>query len=74
MALEKPTIISESHRGYDLEIKRLFYAIASTDKDWKERITIVRWLTPIDYSLQHHDFISRREPGTGQWLLESAEY
>lgn len=40
----------------------------------KERQTILDWLTPIDYTPQQNDFITRRQEGTGQWLLESAEY
>jgi hypothetical protein len=35
---------------------------------------ILNWLTPIDYSPQQRDFISRRQPGTGQWFLDSAEF
>jgi Cdc6-like AAA superfamily ATPase len=36
--------------------------------------TISDWITPIDYAPQQNDFISRRQAGTGQWLLDSAEY
>lgn len=32
---------------------------------------ILNWLTPTDYSTQHSDFNSRRQHGTGQWLLDS---
>ncbi|PNP57730.1 hypothetical protein FNYG_15198 [Fusarium nygamai] len=35
---------------------------------------ILNWLTPIDYSPQQRDFISRRQPGTGLWFLDSAEF
>jgi hypothetical protein len=35
---------------------------------------ILDWLTPINYARQQHDFISRRQAGTGQWLLDSAEF
>ncbi|KFY41877.1 hypothetical protein V494_02746 [Pseudogymnoascus sp. VKM F-4513 (FW-928)] len=35
---------------------------------------ILEWLTPIDYSSQQSDSISRRQPGTGQWLVDSAEF
>jgi hypothetical protein len=38
------------------------------------RQTVLNWLTPIDFATQQSDFITRREPGTGQWLLESAEF
>lgn len=36
-----------------------------------ERETIIRWLSPLDFSAQHQDFISRRQPGTGQKFLNS---
>jgi NACHT domain len=35
---------------------------------------ILDWLTPIDYASQQNDYLIRRQPGTGQWLLDSAEY
>lgn len=35
---------------------------------------ILEWLTPIDYATQQRDFISRRQEGTGQWLLDSTEF
>ncbi|KFY32155.1 hypothetical protein V493_00461 [Pseudogymnoascus sp. VKM F-4281 (FW-2241)] len=38
------------------------------------RQTVLNWLTPIDFATQQSDFISRRETGTGQWLLESTEF
>lgn len=38
------------------------------------RQIVLDWLTPIDFATQQSDFISRREAGTGQWLLESAEF
>ncbi len=38
------------------------------------RQTILDWIAPVDYALQQSNFISRRQAGTGQWLLESAEF
>jgi NACHT domain len=35
---------------------------------------ILNWLTPTDYTPQQNDFISRRQKGTGQWLLDSDEF
>lgn len=43
-------------------------------QDHQEHREILDWFTPIDYAAQHNDFINRRQPGTGQWLLYSAEY
>jgi len=40
----------------------------------RERQTILDWLTPIDFVSQQHDFIARRQEGTGQWLLDSTEF
>lgn len=40
----------------------------------QEHGKILEWLTPIDYAKQHSDYLTRRSPGTGQWLLNSAEY
>jgi len=40
----------------------------------EESRVILDWLTPIDYATQQSDFISRQQAGTGQWLLDSAEF
>src|SRR5579862_1194027 len=42
--------------------------------DRREDLEILNWLTPIDYGPQHSDFFRRRQPGTGQWLLDSVKY
>jgi hypothetical protein len=39
-----------------------------------ENLEVLNWLTPVDYGPQHSDFLWKRQPGTGQWLLDSAEY
>lgn len=44
------------------------------DQHNQEHQAILNWLTPVDYSPQHQDFISRRQEGTGQWLLRSPEF
>jgi hypothetical protein len=38
------------------------------------RQAILDWITPFDYAPQQSDLISRRQAGTGQWLLDSAEF
>ncbi|KAI0542485.1 hypothetical protein GGR58DRAFT_252203 [Xylaria digitata] len=40
----------------------------------EERLCICDWLTPIEYAPQQQDFLNRRQPGTGQWLLDSKQY
>jgi hypothetical protein len=55
------------------EVKR----VRREQEDWQyhdERQSILTWLTPIDYAAQQHDFVSRRQAGTGQWLLESVQF
>lgn len=42
--------------------------------DDQERVDISDWLTPVEYDAQQQDLYSRRQPGTGQWLLNSTEY
>lgn len=34
----------------------------------------LNWLTTVDYASHQHDYFTRREEGTGQWLLDSQEY
>jgi NACHT domain len=40
----------------------------------QDRQAILDWLTPTGYGAQQSDFLSRRQEGTGQWLLDSAEF
>jgi predicted ATPase len=40
----------------------------------EEHQAILDWLTLIDYAPQQSDFISRRQEGTGEWLLKSNEF
>jgi hypothetical protein len=35
---------------------------------------MMQWLSPTDFPAQQHDIISRRQEGTGQWLLDSPEF
>jgi len=43
-------------------------------EDIELREAVLKWLTPIDYAPQQHDFFSRRHEGTGQWLLDTDEF
>jgi hypothetical protein len=55
------------------EVKR----VRREQEDWQYRDecqSILTWLTPIDYAAQQHDFVRRRQAGTGQWLLDSKEF
>ncbi|KAI1292579.1 nucleoside phosphorylase domain-containing protein [Xylaria venustula] len=37
-------------------------------------VEILDWLTATDYGPQQSDYLKRRQPGTGQWLIDSGEY
>jgi hypothetical protein len=41
---------------------------------YQDRLSILDWLTPIDYATQQSDFIGRRQEGTGEWLLKLNEF
>jgi hypothetical protein len=40
----------------------------------EERRAILDWFTLIDYATEQNDFVSRRQEGTGQWLLDSDKF
>jgi len=40
----------------------------------EEHETILKLITTIDYAPQQSDYIRRRQEGTGQWFLDSAEF
>ncbi|KAF4341757.1 purine and uridine phosphorylase [Fusarium beomiforme] len=40
----------------------------------QEQQAILDWLTPANYGPQQSDNIGRRQPGTGQWLLDSVQF
>lgn len=40
----------------------------------QEQRDILDWLTTVDYGLQQSDYLARRQPGTGHWLVESEEF
>ena len=43
-------------------------ALASEERD------VIKWLSPLDFSSKQNDSLSRRQEGTGQWLLETVEF
>ncbi|KAM3068553.1 hypothetical protein ACMFMG_011084 [Clarireedia jacksonii] len=51
------------------DVSNLVCAQSNRDHDM-----VLNWLTPTEYGPQHHDYITRCEPGTGQWLLASTEF
>ncbi|KAF5972618.1 ankyrin repeat protein [Fusarium bulbicola] len=45
---------------------------SASEREQEERI--LKLLSPIDYEAQHFDFLERRQPRTGEWLLNSVKY
>lgn len=35
---------------------------------------LLQWICPVDYHVQHRDFIERHQPGTGQWFLQDMKF
>ncbi|RFU75866.1 ankyrin repeat [Trichoderma arundinaceum] len=56
----------------DLHGERVAKAILNQESE--DNLQVLTWITPVDYGPQHSDFLKRWQPGTGQWLLDSAEY
>ena len=54
-------------------VEKAIYSV-NVRQDDQYRREILDWLTPVNYGSQQSDFINRRQPGTGQWLLESEEF
>lgn len=42
--------------------------------DQHERLAMLDWITPLNFSAQQSAVFSRRQEGTGQWLFESPEF
>ncbi|KAK6356002.1 hypothetical protein TWF718_000375 [Orbilia javanica] len=62
-------ICREEFEEATTEIARLRHVLTE-DHDRK----VLNWITPIDDSPQHNDILNIRQPGTGEWLLNSPEY
>ncbi|KAE8165265.1 hypothetical protein BDV40DRAFT_297588 [Aspergillus tamarii] len=43
-------------------------------QDETERQEILGWLSPINYTAQQSDYLSRSQPGTGQWFIDSHRF
>ncbi|POR33893.1 Uncharacterized protein TPAR_05909 [Tolypocladium paradoxum] len=63
------------------EAKRDISQSAETDiqhircrQDSREKEEVLNWVTTVDYGTQQSDYLRLRQPGTGQWLLDSPQY
>ena len=44
------------------------------DNDQRERHALLDWLTPLNFPAQQSVFFSKRQTGTGRWLIDTAEF
>jgi hypothetical protein len=58
----------------DVSSIRADMALVKAKSDNSENLKILDWLTPMDYGPQQSDIFKRRQPGTCQWILDSAEF
>jgi hypothetical protein len=40
----------------------------------QQRKELIRWICPVDYHVQHRDFIGRHQTGTGRWFLQDKKF
>jgi hypothetical protein len=45
-----------------------------SNQNWQKHQEATNWLSPISFLSQQHDFMMRRQAGTGQWFLDSSEF
>jgi Cdc6-like AAA superfamily ATPase len=55
------------------EIKRDMIALRD-DTALRHKHDLIRWICPVDYHVQHQDFIDRHQTGTGQWFLRDTKF
>jgi hypothetical protein len=58
----------------DLPTLRTSLVAIGDNQSLQQHHAIMEWLSPIDFPAQQHDIITRRQKGTGQWFLDSAEF
>ena len=58
----------------DISFIRKHVESTQVDVDAENRQLIANWLTPLDFKARQQDIFSRRQEGTGQWLLDSPEF
>jgi hypothetical protein len=62
----------KGNRAFNLGFQIPNNALAQQER--KASNETLEWLTPIDYGPQQSDNFSRRQEGTGKWLLDSKEF
>ncbi|KAL1835780.1 hypothetical protein VTJ49DRAFT_6085 [Mycothermus thermophilus] len=63
----------QNHRAYIHGFNSLGRRVDNAEAQ-REREEVLNWLAPSDYSQHHADILRRRQPGTGQWFLDSPQF
>ena len=58
----------------DLVTLRRHVESIQVDASIEQRQIIASWLTVLDFKARQRDIFSRRQEGTGQWLLDSPDF
>jgi len=66
-------LASEQAQAALLELDKRVEDVQMTQSRQEHRM-IAEWLSPINFPITHNDICSRRQQGTGLWLLNSPEY
>ncbi|KAI9754904.1 MAG: hypothetical protein M4579_004504, partial [Chaenotheca gracillima] len=77
MATLDATILGASTNREVKEVKAAQQEAQKEQQEWHEAETnqaILNWLAPADYGVQQSDILSRRQEGTGKWLLQSERF
>jgi hypothetical protein len=71
--IQQSEIASNESKKHFVDLNRKINGL-NQGQDDQQRRTILDWLTLINHTPQQHDFIGRRQAGTGKWLLKSTEF
>ncbi|KAK4155941.1 hypothetical protein C8A00DRAFT_41494 [Chaetomidium leptoderma] len=72
---EERTVKDILHQvGIDIQKASGYVEAVKAHLDKKEDLEILEWLTKVNYGQQQSDYLNQRQPGTGQWLLNSDEF
>jgi hypothetical protein len=74
LALENDHIALSREIRSNTQVTRTAVTFLQADVEQRKDSEILNWLTPINYNNQQNEFLSRRQAGTGQWLLDSPQF
>ena len=69
-------LISEASRATKKKVDSISEDVQNLrlNQNQQEREAVLEWLSPLNFAPQQSDLSSRRQEGTGLWLLGSQEF